>query len=69
MSAPLELAVVAFVVAVSVLYALKVLLPLAWRAAIARRLAGRVPDRVRIWIAGQQGCDACGGGRPPLPRG
>ncbi|MEI8298782.1 MAG: hypothetical protein WCH32_12230 [Pseudomonadota bacterium] len=64
----LERAIVTLLVAVSVLYALKMLLPFGWRVAIARWLAGRVPDSVRIWIAGKHGCDACGVSRPPISR-
>jgi hypothetical protein len=64
----LERAIVTVLVAASVLYALKVLLPFAWRVAIAQRLAGRAPDAIRIWIAGRQGCDACGVSRAPTTR-
>ena len=64
----LERAIVTVLVAASVLYALKVLLPFGWRVAIAQRLAGRAPDALRIWIAGRQGCDACGVTRPPIAR-
>ena len=53
--------VVGLVVTVSALYALKRLLPFGWRIALAKRLAGRVPDAFRIWLAGVAACDACGG--------
>jgi len=64
----LERGLVACAVGAAALYALKVLLPFGWRVAIARRLAGRVPDAWRIWIAGRHGCEACGVQRPGLPR-
>jgi len=62
--------VVGAAVLASALYAFRALAPFGWRVALARRLAGRLPDRALIWLAGQSACDACGP-RPvatPAPR-
>jgi hypothetical protein len=64
MSALLERLLVAFAVAASCAYALRALAPFRWRVGLARRLAGRVPDRLRIWIAGRGACETCSPGRP-----
>jgi len=66
-NAVVEDAIVGVIVLASTAYALKVLLPFAWRVALARALQHRVPDRVIVWIAGRQGCEACGVSRPPGP--
>ena len=68
MSAVLERILVGSAVLVSCGYVLRVLLPFSWRVVIARRLQRRVPDAVLIWIAGRQGCEACGVARPPPRR-
>ncbi|MBS0394348.1 MAG: hypothetical protein JSR54_06940 [Proteobacteria bacterium] len=68
MSEVLERLLVGAIVLAAGGYALRSLLPLAWRAALARRLAGRVPERLRIWLAGSRGCADCGpSGRTPRP--
>ena len=64
----LETGLVGVIVAICALVALRALLPFAALVWIARRLQGRVPDRMLVWIAGQRGCDACGGRSPPLSR-
>jgi hypothetical protein len=56
----LEWLPVAAAVLASALYVFKALAPYGWRVALARRLAGRLPDRVRIWLAGASACEACG---------
>ncbi|HUO79668.1 MAG TPA: hypothetical protein VMU00_05970 [Steroidobacteraceae bacterium] len=71
MSALWERLIVAAAVAASALYAFKALAPFGWRVSLARRLTGRLPDRVLIWLAGQSACDACGprpAALPPRPR-
>ena len=65
----LEPVLVGIIVLASALYALKALAPFRWRVALARRLAGRVPDRVLIWIAGATACQACGGRAAASPAG
>ncbi len=60
MSAWLERLIVAAAVFASAAYAFKALAPFGWRVSLARRLAGRLPDRMLIWLAGQSACDACG---------
>ncbi len=60
MSGLLERLVVGAAVLASGLYAFKALAPFGWRVRLARRLAGRLPDRALIWLAGQSACDACG---------
>jgi hypothetical protein len=67
----LERLVVAAAVLASAAYAFKALAPFGWRLALARRLSGRLPDRVLIWLAGRTACDACGSRpvRAPLRRG
>jgi len=60
MSALFERLIVAAAVLASALYAFKALAPFGWRVAVARRLSGRLPDRLLIWLAGQGACDACG---------
>jgi hypothetical protein len=64
----LERALVAVIVVAAIGVALRALLPFAWRVRLARALQGRVPDRVLIWVAGRQGCDACDGRPPPGAR-
>jgi len=64
MSTWVQRVLVAICVLLSALYALRTLLPFPWRVSLARRLMGKVPDRFRIWLAGQTACDACGGARP-----
>jgi len=64
----LETGLVGVIVAICALVAIRALMPFAARVWIARQLQGRVPDRVIVWVAGQQGCDACGGRSPPLSR-
>jgi NADH:ubiquinone oxidoreductase subunit H len=64
----LEASLVGLIVVTCVLVVLRALLPFAARVWIARHLQGRVPDRVLVWIAGRQGCEACGGRPPPLSR-
>jgi uncharacterized membrane protein YfbV (UPF0208 family) len=64
----LENGLVGLIVAACVLVALRALLPFAALVWIARRMQGRVPDRVLVWVAGQKGCEACGGRRPPIAR-
>jgi hypothetical protein len=56
----LERLVVGAAVLASALYAFKALAPFGWRVSLARRLTGRLPDRMLIWLAGQGACDACG---------
>jgi hypothetical protein len=56
-----ETLLVTSIVACSAAYALKTLLPFRWRVEAARRLQGRLPDRMRVWLAGNTGCGACGG--------
>ena len=68
MSDLFQTVVVGAAVLASALYAFRALAPFAWRVALARRLAGRLPDRLRIWLAGQGACEACGprpGAFPP----
>ncbi len=60
MSLCVEQGVVAALVLLSLLIVLKTLLPFSWRVGLARRMAGKVPDRLRIWLAGRSACDACG---------
>jgi hypothetical protein len=62
-----EAAAVAVIVLVCFLQALRVLMPFAWRVALARRLSGRCPDRFIVWWAGRAACEACGG-RGPVSR-
>ena len=68
MNAWLERTLVGLIVAAGTLYALKALVPFAWRVALARALAGRVPDRLRIWLAGSRACGACGSPGPAAAR-
>ena len=63
----IERTIVALIVSLAVAQSLRMLLPLKVRASLGRRLAGRVPDRVLIWWAGQQSCEACGGDRRTEP--
>ena len=60
MSELIERLIVAAAVLASAVYAFKALAPFGWRVAIARRLAGRVPLRALVWLAGQGACEACG---------
>jgi len=67
----LEPVLVGLIVLASALFACRALAPFRLRVALARRLSGRVPDRVLIWIAGASACQSCGartatwpGGRP-----
>lgn len=60
MSELLQQLVVGAAVLASAVYAFRALAPFGWRVALARRLSGRLPDRVLIWLAGQGACDACG---------
>ena len=55
-----ERIVVLLLVLLSLAVVLKKLLPFGWRVALAKGLSGKVPDRVRIWLAGRSACDACG---------
>jgi len=57
---------VTLIVLASLAYAGKALLPFRWRVALARHLAGKVPDALRIWLAGVTACERCGSG--PLRR-
>jgi hypothetical protein len=59
-SALFERLIVGAAVIASALYAFRALAPFGWRVSLARRLSGRLPDRVLIWLAGQGACDACG---------
>ncbi len=59
MNTLLEDLLVALIVLSAALVALRSLLPFSWRVRLARLIQGRVPDRVLLWLAGQQGCDAC----------
>jgi hypothetical protein len=59
MTRVLERIVVLLVVLWSLAVVLKTLLPFAWRVALAKALAGKVPDRLRVWLAGRSACDAC----------
>ena len=63
----IERILIGVIVALAVVQSLRVLLPLKARAALGKRLAGRIPDRVLIWWAGQQSCEACGGDRRAEP--
>jgi len=63
----LETLTVGLIVVACFLQALRVLLPFAWRVALARRLTGRLPDRLIVWWAGRAACEACGG-RGPVRR-
>lgn len=65
----LQWLIVGAAVLASALVAFRTLAPFPWRVALARRAEGRLPDRFRIWLAGQSACDACGGrDRLPLRR-
>jgi hypothetical protein len=55
-----ERIVVLLLVLLSLAVVLKTLLPFSLRVALAKGLRGKVPDRVRIWLAGRSACDACG---------
>ena len=63
----IERMLIGVIVTMAVVQSLRVLLPLKARASLGKRLAGRIPDRVLIWWAGQQSCEACGGDRRPEP--
>jgi hypothetical protein len=65
----LERLVVGAAVLASAIYAFRALAPFGWRVALARRLAGRLPDGLLIWLAGQGACDACGPRPSAVPRG
>jgi len=67
-SALLQNLLVGLIVAACACVALRALLPFSARVWLARRLHRRVPDRVLVWIAGRQGCEACGGKPPPIIR-
>jgi hypothetical protein len=56
-----ELLVVTAIVSTSAAYAVRTLMPFRWRVEIARRIEGRVPDRIRVWLAGRAACGGCGG--------
>ncbi|MEI6457427.1 MAG: hypothetical protein WCP04_00710 [Pseudomonadota bacterium] len=62
----LQRLIVTLVVVVALMQALRSLLPLRARVAVARWLQPRLPDRVIVWFAGQSACEACGGRvKPP----
>jgi hypothetical protein len=63
----LEWLLVGAAVLASAIYVFKALAPYGWRVALARRLAGRLPDRVCIWLAGASACEACGSRLRPGP--
>ena len=65
----LEPGLVGIVVLASALFACRSLAPFRFRVALARRLSGRVPDRVVIWIAGATACQNCGGRAAAWPAG
>jgi hypothetical protein len=65
----IERLIVAVIVIAAVLQVLRTLLPFRARVGFARRLSGRVPDRLIVWFAGQSACESCGGrAAPPVQR-
>lgn len=68
MSAPMQWAVVALIVVVCAAYALRALMPAAWRRALAGRLrAAGLPALAERLGAGDTGCAACSR-NPAAPR-